>query len=734
MMLLLTVSYSFAQSPYLFNYQGVARDLNGQPIANQPIALKLAILATNDATTSEYEETQTATTNEFGLYTLQIGAGEKITGSMEMVKWDAGNKYIQVAIDPKGGTKYEVIGTTQLLSVPYAIYANKAGVSDKTLEGGDRTGAVNSAAGHAAPADNNYLTRFTGLNTIGKSSLLYDNGTQICIGTTAAPFAPSSYRFTVQNTSEVNSVVKTTSPSSAAAFRLWNSANKGLNFFQYGSAAPGTYFGNPIANMSFFTSNSGTLAFMAKDDVAFGSGTTGAPSELKMIVKAGTGNVGIGTPTPAAKLDIIGTIKITDGTEGANKILTSDPSGLATWLDPSITSVGGTTDFIPRYTPNGSTLGNSIIQQGNSAGFGSATGIGIGTNPLAGLHIKGIDNSFDAGLRLEEDAPGTTYSNILHGQEGLFVLTTNPLQDQMFLTSGSAANPNLIVKGGGNVGIGTSTPASKFEVKGFSPFTTVSSFTGNAGISINDIAVLGGEKWGIYTNVNGSSLQNVGVISDVNGNSSNNVGVLGLISTDPGVGNSEAIVAFDGINGPNTKALRVNGKSSFTGVATMSDVSVSNLQVTGGVPAEGKVLTSDATGNATWKENQTGGFNAGTGGNPTASTAFLGPQYTITITSNTQKVFWTATKAMGSTSAAGANSLEIYPGYNNSATPATIFAQGGGMFGLRCAQNTRQTYTVSGFITGLAPGTYNFGMVGSSSDFANWNNNEWGYVTAMLME
>jgi hypothetical protein len=67
----------------LFNYQGIARDAKGNPLSNQTMTLKLSVLPTSDASVAEYEETQTVKTNEFGLYTLQIGNGTAVTGCNE---------------------------------------------------------------------------------------------------------------------------------------------------------------------------------------------------------------------------------------------------------------------------------------------------------------------------------------------------------------------------------------------------------------------------------------------------------------------------------------------------------------------------------------------------------------------------------------------------------------------------------------------------------------------------
>ena len=94
-----------AQVPQRFNYQGIARDAAGNPLAHQTMTIKLAILPTADASTAEYEESQTIKTNEFGLYTLQIGNGTPLFGNMKSVKWETGNKYIQVIGKPTNSIK-----------------------------------------------------------------------------------------------------------------------------------------------------------------------------------------------------------------------------------------------------------------------------------------------------------------------------------------------------------------------------------------------------------------------------------------------------------------------------------------------------------------------------------------------------------------------------------------------------------------------------------------------------
>ncbi len=161
----LSVLNCFAQSPLAIPYQAVARNSNGNLIANQNVALRFSI---HDVTTNGnvvYKETQSATTNSLGLFTVSIGLGTSVTGTLAGINWSNGAKFIQVELDASGGTTYINMGTTQLMSVPYALYANKSG----DLPSGTAIGNTMHWNGTAWIAD----------------SALYNNGTKIGIGTTS---------------------------------------------------------------------------------------------------------------------------------------------------------------------------------------------------------------------------------------------------------------------------------------------------------------------------------------------------------------------------------------------------------------------------------------------------------------------------------------------------------------------------------------------------------------------
>jgi hypothetical protein len=196
MMLKCTV---LAQSPNAIPYQGVARNASGDVLSTQAITLRISLRDGTAAGIIVYQETHNATTTALGLFNVNIGTGTPSVGTLSAVNWGNGAKFIQVELDPTGGTTYTDMGTSQLMSVPYALFAGKS----NDLPAGTATGNTLRWNGTAWVADN----------------ALFNNGT----------------------------------------------------------------------------------------------------------------NVGIGTATPAAKLDVAGNIKITDGTQGAGKVLKSDAAGLASW-------------------------------------------------------------------------------------------------------------------------------------------------------------------------------------------------------------------------------------------------------------------------------------------------------------------------------------------------------------------------------------------------------------------
>ena len=117
---------AFGQAPEGINYQAVVRDNTGNVIASSPVGISIAIYQTSPTGTLVYEETFAPTTNGFGLVNLVIGQGTVVTGVFANIDWGNGPYYAEISADPTGGTNYALLGTQQLMSVPYALYAKEA--------------------------------------------------------------------------------------------------------------------------------------------------------------------------------------------------------------------------------------------------------------------------------------------------------------------------------------------------------------------------------------------------------------------------------------------------------------------------------------------------------------------------------------------------------------------------------------------------------------------------------
>ena len=151
------ISFMSAQAPQSIKYQGIARNAVGAVIASSPLTLQLKIHNSTATGPVIYQETHAVTTNSFGLYNVSIGAGTVLSGTFTAINWGIGSKFIEQEVDFGAGLVN--MGTSQFLSVPYALYAETSGTSGPAgptgpagLNGTNGTNGATGATGVAGAA------------------------------------------------------------------------------------------------------------------------------------------------------------------------------------------------------------------------------------------------------------------------------------------------------------------------------------------------------------------------------------------------------------------------------------------------------------------------------------------------------------------------------------------------------------------------------------------------------
>lgn len=129
LVMLIIANYLFSQSPQSFSYQAVVRNDLGAVIENQNVGIKIDIHQSSASGTAIYSESHAPTTNAFGLINIEVGTGSVLSGTFAGINWGADSYFIEISLDQNGGTSYQSMGTSQLLSVPYSLYSQSSGDS-----------------------------------------------------------------------------------------------------------------------------------------------------------------------------------------------------------------------------------------------------------------------------------------------------------------------------------------------------------------------------------------------------------------------------------------------------------------------------------------------------------------------------------------------------------------------------------------------------------------------------
>ncbi len=605
LLVILTVSncllakLGLSQAPQTIPYQAVARNATGNLLSSQNVALRFSLHDGTAAGTIVYQETQNVTTNNLGLFTVNLGQGTPVIGTLAVVNWANGAKFLQVELDPTGGTNYTDMGTTPFNSVPYAL--NSATSNDnKWVSNGNNISNTNTGKVGI------------GINTPGALFHVNDmNG--------------------LQNTPSADLVLS----------RVWNnpSDTRASAVFHYYSTATG------IDNLAFGVSGDGgshlapnalnQIKMMIQGNGNVGIGTTtplgklhvktgslilddagqrffvgGYPTwdvggdnnnyaisrsgiDYPFVINRSTGNVGIGETTPAAKLDINGSIKIVDGTQEAYKVLTSDANGLARWRNPFDLDSFQFTNNIPVSTPDNSCTGaNSTI---------SVSGLPTKLNTLKIKVTLTITHAVSADLRIFLIAPNGDILNLAYGLGGSGVNFTNTV----FSDEGTAITGGSAPFTGNFKPHGTMTPACSLTptINTFAGLGTNINPNGNWILSIIDsgsIAVGTLQNWKIdfipTTPINNSipcwlngsitsynNLFSVGLNMGVGTSTPKNLVSLGsMLGTNPSDSNGKKLAVYNNSTG-----------NDFYGLGASNGV----LQFhAGSIPSENPQMVMNAAG------------------------------------------------------------------------------------------------------------------------------------------
>lgn len=171
--LLMTASV-FAQAPEKMSYQAVVRDGNNNLVSSTAVGMQISILQGSASGTAVYVETQTPTSNANGLVSLEIGSGIVVSGNFTTIDWSAGPYFIKTETDPTGGTNYTITGTSQFLSVPYALHAKTAESVTGTITETDPIFGASVASGITSTDTtnwNNKLDSYTETDSIFGASV-----------------------------------------------------------------------------------------------------------------------------------------------------------------------------------------------------------------------------------------------------------------------------------------------------------------------------------------------------------------------------------------------------------------------------------------------------------------------------------------------------------------------------------------------------------------------------------
>ena len=356
----------FSQAPVGMNYQAIARDAEGDILANRNIALRFSI-TDGQAGTVLYQERHEVMTNQFGLVSLTIGTGTQTSGDLSEILWASVIPWLRVELDPQGGTAYINMGSSQLMSVPYALYAESGNLGDGS-----------------APGNTPY---WDGTTWIANSSNIYNNGGNVGIN-----FTSPAGKLHIKGSENVSQLIVdggTTQTNDHPLIKLRR--NNGLDLLWLHSDDPS----NAFIGVEAGANNTGT------DNTGVGSGTLNANT---------TGSLNTAIGVHAMFLNTTGTDNTAIGVDALVNNMQGD-SNVAIGNFALNNNMGGLKNVALGISSlNSNTTGSLNTGSGTNALYKNTTGIG---NTATGFEAmsNNTTGSFRTALGVNSNSAGATFNN-----------------------------------------------------------------------------------------------------------------------------------------------------------------------------------------------------------------------------------------------------------------------------------------------------------------------------------
>jgi hypothetical protein len=509
-----------AQVPQKMNFQAVLRNANNAIIAKCVVGMRISILQGGPTGPSVYTETQTANTDYNGLVSLQIGGGVPQLGTFSSIDWANGPFFLKTEADPNGGASYSIIGTSELLSVPYALYAVSSGsgnglpgpvgptgltgaTGDMGVAGLDGVAGLNGAAGLDGVAGLNGtagLNGAAGLNgTAGLDGVAGLNGTAGLDGAAGL--------------NGTNGLPGAAGLNGAAGINGTNGTN-GID----GLDAPG---GEPIVLAGMLSQYyRGDKTWQTLNEYAVGLGNVDNTSDINKIISTAT-QTALNLKSNLISPTFTGTPLAPTATPGTN------------------TTQIATTEFVLANSNQYYTLSEGAEITANSTN--GLSGSGLVLTPATGNYLLQLNaqftidpvNTVQAGTDLNAVYTALMAKTVTNSSHSVTYGGETLIPGVYTNVGATTANGTLILDGGGN-------PNAEFVFRSGGAFGTGAAFNL---VLINDASACnvywiaeGAIALGAGTSIQGTLIANngavtVGSLSTINGNLFSTAGAIGLDAT-----------------------------------------------------------------------------------------------------------------------------------------------------------------------------------------------------------